>query len=87
VVEAAVRIENELGLHLRPAALFVKRANHYKSEIFLCKGDTEVNGKSIMGVMLLGAESGSEIRIRAVGEDAEVAVQALLELVRSGFGE
>jgi phosphocarrier protein len=87
VVEAAVRIENELGLHARPAALFVKQANRYRSEIFVCKDDMEVNGKSIMSVMMLAVESGTEIRIRAVGEDAEAAVKALVELVRSGFGE
>lgn len=87
MVEAAVRIPNELGLHARPAALFVRQANRYKSEIFVSKEEMEVNGKSIMSVMMLAAESGSELRIRAVGDDAEAAVQALVALVRSGFGE
>ena len=80
-------MENELGLHARPAALFVQQANRYKSEIFVAKEEMEVNGKSIMSMMMLAAESGSQLRIRAVGEDAEVAVQALVELVRSGVGE
>jgi phosphocarrier protein HPr len=82
-----VTIKNKLGLHARPAALFVQLANKFRSEIYLTKNGIEVNGKSIMSVMMLAVESGSEIIIRAVGEDAEGAVQALIELVESGFDE
>lgn len=82
-----VRIPNELGLHARPAAAFVKLSSRYECEIYLAKGDLEVNGKSIMGVMMLAAECGSTVRIRAEGPDAAEAVEALASLVESGFGE
>jgi phosphocarrier protein HPr len=86
-VERIVRIPNKYGLHARPAAEFVKRAGKFRSAIWVKKDDVEVNGKSIMGVMMLAAEHGSDITIRASGEDAEQAVQALAELVENGFGE
>lgn len=82
-----VRIPNELGLHARPAAAFVKLSSRYDCEIYIAKGDLEVNGKSIMGVMMLAAECGSTVRIRAEGSDAAEAVEALASLVESGFGE
>jgi phosphotransferase system HPr (HPr) family protein len=82
-----VTIKNKLGLHARPAALFVQLANRFKCDIFVNKNGVEVNGKSIMSVMMLAAESGSEIIIRGVGEDAREAVKALTELVESGFEE
>lgn len=82
-----VTILNTVGLHLRPAALLVKMANNYKSEIFLVKDGMEVNAKSIMGVMMLAAEMGSKIIIKAGGEDAEDAVEALSELVLNRFNE
>ena len=82
-----VTIKNKLGLHARPAALFVQLANRFKCDIFVNKNGVEVNGKSIMCVMMLAAESGSEIIIRGVGEDAREAVKALTELVESGFEE
>ncbi len=82
-----VRIPNELGLHARPAAQFVKLSSRYECEIHIAKGDLEVNGKSIMGVMMLAAECGSTVRIRAEGPDAAEAVEALAALVESGFGE
>jgi phosphocarrier protein len=83
----SVRIPNEYGLHARPAAEFVKLAGRFRSHIWVKKDDVEVNGKSIMGVMMLAAEHGSEITIRASGEDAEDAVKALAGLVEGGFGE
>ena len=83
----SVRIPNQYGLHARPAAEFVKLAGKFRSNIWVRKEDVEVNGKSIMGVMMLAAEHGSEITIRAAGEDAEQAVNALVELVAGGFGE
>lgn len=82
-----VQILNRLGLHARPAAEFVKLANKFRSEVSVRKDDLEVNGKSIMGVMMLAAELGSEITIRATGEDAEAAVEQLIALVEQRFGE
>lgn len=82
-----VVIENAYGLHARPAAEFVKLAGAFKCEVFVSKDGLEVNGKSIMGVMMLAAEKGSMISIRACGEDAQQAVEALVLLVTGGFGE
>lgn len=87
VVEQAVRIVNELGLHARPAAAFVKVAGRYQSDIQVRRDDMTVNGKSIMGVMTLAAERGSELVIVADGADAEAAVRALAGLVTNGFKE
>jgi phosphocarrier protein len=87
VIERRVRIVNELGLHARPAAEFVKLASKFKSEIQVRRDDMTVNGKSIMGVMTLAAEQGSELVITANGVDAEEAVRALAALVESGFRE
>lgn len=86
-LEQSVRIRNKLGLHARPAAAFVKIANRFQSEIYVRKQDTEVNGKSIMGMMMLAAEFGSEITIRANGEDAEAAIRELVQLIDDKFGE
>ncbi|HSG82235.1 MAG TPA: HPr family phosphocarrier protein [Gemmatimonadota bacterium] len=83
----SVTIANAYGLHARPAAEFVKLANTFKSEILVSKDGLEVNGKSIMGVMMLAAEKGSSLRVRAVGVDAQDAVEALCALVERGFGE
>ncbi len=85
--ERTVRIRNKYGLHARPAAEFVKVANRFQADIWVKKEDMQVNGKSIMGVMMLAAECGSEITIRASGEDAEAALAELAELVSRGFGE
>ncbi len=82
-----VTVKNRLGLHARPAALFVQLANKFSSDIFVNKNGVEVNGKSIMSVMMLAVESGSEILIRGVGDDADEAVGALVDLVESQFGE
>lgn len=80
-------IVNSLGLHARPAAEFVKVANRFKAEIGVRKDTLEVNGKSIMGMMMLAAECGSEVSIRAEGDDADEAIATLSALVRAGFGE
>jgi phosphocarrier protein HPr len=87
--EAKRRIEitNRLGLHARPAAEFVKLASRFNSTVFVEKDGLEVNGKSIMGVMMLAAEQGTRLTVRAVGDDAEAAVARLEALVRDGFGE
>ncbi|MDH3298524.1 MAG: HPr family phosphocarrier protein [Gemmatimonadota bacterium] len=82
-----VRIPNLLGLHARPAADIVKLTSRYASDIFLAKGDLEVNGKSIMGVMMLAAECGVVLRVSASGPDSVEAVEALVALVKTGFGE
>lgn len=85
--ERSVLIRNKYGLHARPAAEFVKLANQFKADVFVRKQDLEVNGKSIMGMMMLAAECGAEIIIRADGDDAEAAVARLIGLVEQKFGE
>lgn len=87
MMELAVPIVNPLGLHARPAAEFVKIANRFTSSIAVRKDALEVNGKSIMGMMMLAAEQGSALTIRADGDDAAAALDALSALVRAGFGE
>ena len=82
-----VQIRNKYGLHARPAAEFVKTASRFQAEIWVRKQELEVNGKSIMGMMMLAAECGSEITIRAAGNDAEPAVRELVGLVERKFGE
>ena len=86
MAERAVTVVNELGLHARPAAEFVKLASVYQSHIQLSKDGDTVNGKSIMGVMTLAAECGAQLIVQAEGPDAEAAVIALEELVANGFG-
>ena len=85
--ERTVMIENKNGLHARPAAEIVKLAAKFASEITIVKDDLDVNGKSIMGVMMLAAEHGSSITFRAEGPDAEQALDALTTLVNNKFGE
>ena len=83
-----VTINNPLGLHARPAALVVQQASRFKAETFLSReGVARVNGKSVMGVMTLAAEQGSEITIEAEGKDAEEAVEVLAKLLQSNFEE
>ena len=78
-------IPNEEGLHARPAAKFVKLASQFACEIWVEKDDEEINGKSIMGLMMLAAAQGSVIKISAEGDDAEQAIAKITELVNSGF--
>ncbi len=87
MIEREATIVNQDGLHARPAAQIVRMANSFASDIELAKDGVGVNGKSIMGVMMLAAECGSCIVIRADGPDAEAAVSALAALVAGGFGE
>ena len=87
VIEREATIVNQEGLHARPAARIVRLASTFDSEIEIAKDGVGVNGKSIMGVMMLAAECGSSITIRANGPDAEQAAEALVDLVASGFGE
>jgi phosphocarrier protein HPr len=85
--EREARIVNKLGIHARPAAEIVKTAGRFKSSITIIRDDLEVNAKSIMGVMMLAAEFGATITIRATGEDAEAALDALCTVIANKFGE
>ena len=87
MIEREATIVNQEGLHARPAARMVRLASQFNSEIEITKDGFGVNAKSIMGVMMLAAECGSSITIRADGPDAEEAVDALARLVANGFGE
>ena len=86
-IERAVRIANKNGLHARPAAEIVKTAAKFKSDVTIVRDDLEVNGKSIMGVMMLAAEFGSTVTLRAAGDDAEAAVDAIASCIANKFGE
>lgn len=87
VVERDAQIVNPLGMHVRPGAEFVKVANKFTSSVEVHKDGAIVNGKSILGMMTLAAECGSTIRIRTNGDDAQQAMDALMELVAAGFHE
>ncbi len=87
MIERSVQIVNKLGIHARPAAEIVKCASKFKSNITIIRDDLEVNGKSIMGVMMLAAECGSSILIRAEGDDEQAAIDALSAVIADGFGE
>jgi phosphocarrier protein HPr len=80
-----VKINNKLGLHARPSAKVVQTATRFKSEITLEKEGLEVNGKSIMGVMMLAAEMGADVTITATGEDEDEALKAMCEVIASKF--
>ncbi len=82
-----VRIRNRAGMHARPAAEFVKLAGTFRSRVLVARDALEVDGKSILGVLMLAAEQGAELRLTATGEDAAQAVEALASLVEQGFGE
>jgi len=86
-VEKEVPIVNRLGLHARPAAMFVRIASRHRSEIWVSKEGEEVNGKSIMGLMMLAAGQGSKLRIRCEGPDAEKAMEELEQLINVRFNE
>jgi phosphocarrier protein HPr len=87
MAELSVQVANRQGVHARPAAEIVKAASKFKSDVTIVRDDLEVNGKSIMGVMMLAAEQGASIVVRANGPDAAEAVGAIEELVARGFGE
>jgi phosphocarrier protein HPr len=87
MVTREVAIVNPLGLHARAAAKFVRLASQYAAVVRVAKGARELDGKSILGLLLLGAAKGSTIVIRADGIDAEAAADALAALVAEGFGE
>ena len=80
-----VTVENQVGLHARPATFFIQKANEFKSSIWVEKEERRVNAKSLLGVLSLGIMGGTDIRIIADGSDEQQAVDALVELVESGF--
>ena len=82
-----VLVQNQVGLHARPATFFVQKANEYKSSIWVEKEERRVNAKSLLGVLSLGIVGGTSIRIIADGPDEEEAVENLVDLVKSGFAE
>jgi len=86
-LEQSIHIQNKLGLHARASAKLATEASRFQAEIMLVKGDIEVNCKSIMGIMMLAACKGTELRLRAEGDDAEAALAAILNLVNDRFGE
>ena len=86
-IERTFVIGNKLGLHARPAAVFVQTANRFEALIEVQKEDLKIDGKSIMGIMTLAAEMGSSIIVRTTGKDAEAAMEALAKLIESNFGE
>jgi phosphocarrier protein len=87
MIERQVVIKNRSGLHTRPAATLVKTAARFKAEFTIIKGDMEINGKSIIGVMTLAAEQGSELLLRFDGEDEAGAAEAIVKLFENGFDE
>jgi len=87
VIVRKVKILNSMGLHARPAAQFVKIASQFKSDVYVSKNEREVNGKSIMGVMMLAAEMGTELTIKVDGKDQQEAMEALVTLINNKFDE
>ena len=87
MLEREITVINKLGLHARAAAKLVSTASAYAAQVVLQKGGQEVNGKSIMGVMMLAASCGTQIRLKVDGEDEQAAMQARVTLVHDRFGE
>lgn len=86
-IEKEITIINRLGLHARPAAMFVRIASRYRSEVWVEKEGERINGKSIMGLMMLAAGQGSKLIIQCEGADADRAMEELEELIRKKFNE
>lgn len=87
MLETKVILNNKAGLHARPASLLVKKASQFKSKILLVGDGLEVDAKSIMSIMAMGATKGTQLTLKVEGKDAEVALTALLELFESNFNE
>ena len=87
MIQRTVTVKNKFGLHARPAALIVTTASKYLSEFFISKDGVRVNGKSIMGVMMLAAEMGSELLLELDGQAEEQAITAIIQVIDSKFGE
>src|SRR3954469_21069281 len=86
-IERDIVITNRLGLHARPAAMFVRIATRYRSEVWVAKEGEEINGKSIMGLMMLAAGQGSKLTIKCEGPDADRVMEELEELIQKKFNE
>lgn len=82
-----IKVENQVGLHARPATFFIQKANEFKASIWVEKEERRVNAKSLLGVLSLGIVGGTDIRIIADGADEQLAVDSLIKLVESGFTE
>ena len=82
-----VEIMNKLGLHARPSARLTQLASQYKCDVFMARNGRRINAKSIMGVMMLAAAKGSTVTLETDGEDEQEAIDALADLITSGFGE
>lgn len=87
MIKKKVTIVNDAGLHARPAAALVKLASKYESDFFIHMYGYKVNGKSILGVMTLAAEKGAELELEVKGPDEKKALEEIVELIHSGFGE
>jgi phosphocarrier protein len=87
MIEKEVPIRNKLGLHARAAVKFVNLANRYSSSVKIIKDDTEIDGKSILGILTLAAVQGSTVALQVAGKDEEEAMKALTALVKDKFGE
>ncbi|HOH97555.1 MAG TPA: HPr family phosphocarrier protein [Candidatus Cloacimonadota bacterium] len=87
MTQKIVTVTNKLGLHARPSALLVRAATKYRSEFFIEKDGMKINGKSIMGVMMLAAECGSTLELCAEGVDEVYLINEISDLIQSGFGE
>ena len=87
MISRDVTIQNNVGLHARPATFFIQKANEFRSSIWIEKEERRVNAKSLLGILSLGIIGGTQIKIIADGADEQAAVNALVELVESGFSE
>lgn len=87
MISRSVQIVNKLGLHARPSAMLVSTAAKFQSDVFFTKEGLRVNGKSIMGVMMLAAEAGAELLVEITGPDEAAALEAVVQVIASGFGE
>ncbi|AEF86095.1 phosphocarrier protein HPr [Treponema primitia ZAS-2] len=87
MVEQMVTIQNRAGIHARPSAMLVQTAKDFKSNIYLEKGNDRINGKSIMGILTLGASYGTEIKVITEGEDEQAALEAMVKLFDQKFEE
>jgi phosphotransferase system HPr (HPr) family protein len=87
MIEKEILIRNKLGLHARAAVKFVNLANRYSASVKVIKDDTEIDGKSILGILTLAAVQGSAVMLRVSGKDQEEAMRALTALVKDKFGE
>ena len=87
IVQKTFTVPNKLGLHARPAALFVQAVQRFRCKALVSKGDTEVNGKSLMGIMMLAAEHGSQVKVTLEGQDAPQAMAEVDKLFQRKFDE